>query len=205
MAQLNLLPWREIRRKEINRQVRNIAIGIAILMAGLVYWGYLYMNGLIEEQDQRNTYLEQEIKKVEQELKEVNRVKKLKSDLLSRMEVIQKLQSDRTRMVKLFDGLARNLPKGMYLTLFEIKGNKITLQGSADSNGTISKFMRLIEASEYFTTPNLNVINIKDNKGGLRASNFTLKFEFTKTKVKPGQQEETDDDTKSAAINQGAR
>ena len=104
MAQLNLLPWRELRRKEINRQVTNIAVGVAILMAGLVYWGHLFMNGLIEEQDQRNSYLEQEIKKVELELKEVNKVKKLKSQLLSRMEVIQKLQSDRTRMVKLFDG-----------------------------------------------------------------------------------------------------
>ena len=104
--------------------------------------------------------------------------------MLSRMEVIQKLQSDRTRMVKLFDGLARNMPKGMYLTLFEIKGSNITLQGSADSNGTISKFMRLIEESEYFTTPNLNVIKIKNDKG-LRVSNFTLKFKFTKPKAKP--------------------
>jgi type IV pilus assembly protein PilN len=119
------------------------------------------------------------------------------------MEVIQKLQSDRTRMVKLFDGLARNLPKGMYLTLFEIKGNKITLEGSADSNGTISKFMRLIEGSSYFTTPNLNVINIKDNKG-LRASNFTLKFEFTKAKEKPEQVAQSTAG-KSAATNQGAR
>ena len=203
MAQLNLLPWRELRRKELDRQVRNVALGIAILMAGLVYWGYLYMNGLIEEQDQRNTYLETEIKKVEQELKEVNKVKKLKSQLLSRMEVIQKLQSDRTRMVKLFDGLARNLPKGMYLTLFEIKGNKITLKGSADSNGTISKFMRLIEGSDYFTTPNLNVINIRDNKG-VRASNFTLKFEFTKAKKKPEQTGITGAG-KTAAMKQGVR
>ena len=203
MAQLNLLPWRELHRQEINRQVINIVVGIAILMAGLVYWGYLYMDGLIEEQDQRNSYLEQEIQKVEQELKEVNKVKKLKSELLSRMEVIQKLQSDRTRMVKLFDGLARNLPKGMYLTLFEIKGNKITLQGSADSNGTISKFMRLIEGSDYFTTPNLNVINIRDNKG-LRASNFTLKFEFTKAKKKTEKATQTASG-KSAAIKQGAR
>lgn len=203
MSQLNLLPWRELRRKEINRQVRNIAIGVAILMAGLVYWGHLFMNGLIEEQDQRNTYLEQEIKKVELELKEVNRIKKLKSQLLSRMEVIQTLQSDRTRMVKLFDGLARNLPKGMYLSLFEIKGSNITLQGSADSNGTISKFMRLIEGSEYFTTPNLNVINIKDNKG-VRASNFTLKFQFTKAKKKPEKTAQTTAG-KSVAMKQGAR
>jgi len=202
MAHLNLLPWRELRRKELDRQVRNIAIGVAILMAGLVYWGYLFMGGLIEEQNQRNSFLEQEIKKVEEELKEVNKVKRKKAQLIARMEVIQKLQSDRTRMVKLFDGLARNLPKGMYLNLFEIKGSKITLKGSADSNGTISKFMRLLERSEYFTTPNLNVINIKNDKG-LRVSNFTLKFKFTKAKKKPEKEGESNPG-KSAAKKKGA-
>jgi type IV pilus assembly protein PilN len=184
MAQLNLLPWRELRRKQVNRQVRNIAVGVGLLMAAVVYWGYLYMGGLIDEQDQRNTYLEQEIKKREPELKEVNKGKNQQAQLMARMEVIQKLQSERTRMVKLFDSLARNLPKGMYLSLFQIKGSKITLKGSADSNGTISKFMRLIEASDYFSTPNLNVINIKNSKG-IRVSNFSLVFNFTKPKKKP--------------------
>lgn len=202
MAHLNLLPWRELRRKELDRQVRNIAVGVAILMAALVYWAYLYMGNLIEEQDQRNRFLQQEIKKVEKELKEVNAVKKKKAQLIARMEVIQKLQSDRTRMVKLFDGLARNLPKGMYLSLFEIKGDKITIQGSADSNGTISKFMRLIEGSDYFTTPNLNVIKIKNDKG-LRVSNFTLKFNFIKAKKKS--EEDGASTGESKANKKGAR
>ena len=142
MAHLNLLPWRELRRKEIDRQVRNIAIGVALSMAGLVYWGYLYMGGLIEEQNQRNSYLETEIKNVEKELKEVNKVKKKKAELLSRMEVIQRLQSDRTRMVKLFDGLARNLPKGMYLSLFEIKDRQL-INGFDELNQLTSNSIEL--------------------------------------------------------------
>ena len=205
MAQLNLLPWRELRRRELNRQVINIAIGVMLLMCGLVYLAYSYMDSQIEEQQQRNAYLQKEIKKVEKELKEVNKVKKKKAQLLSRMEVIQKLQSDRTRMVRLFDGLAKNLPKGMYLSLFEIKGNAITIQGAADSNGTVSKFMRLIEGSEYFTTPNLNVINIK-NSQGLRVSNFTLKFNFVKSKKETEQDEETEKQSvKSKAKKKGAK
>lgn len=177
MAQLNLLPWRELRRKKLDRQVINIGIGVAIIAAGLVYLGYYIMNQRIDEQIQRNNFIQAEIKKVEKQLKEVNKIRKLRADLIARMDVIQKLQSDRTRMVKLFDGLAKNLPKGMHLSLFEIKGNKISIKGSADSNGTISKFMRLVEGSEYFTIPDLNVINITDKKG-VRTSNFTMKFQF---------------------------
>ena len=199
MAHLNLLPWRELRRKELDSQVRNIAIGVALLMAAAVGWAYLYMSDLIDEQKQRNSFLKLEIAKVEKELQEVNEVKKKKAELLSRMEVIQKLQSDRTKMVKLFDGLARNLPKGMYLNLFQTKGTKITLKGAADSNGTISKFMRLIESSEYFTTPNLNVITIKNDKG-LRVSNFTLKFNFIKT-----EEESVDNADTSSAKKKGTK
>ena len=190
MAHLNLLPWRELRRKKLDRQVINIGIAVALVACGLVYLGYNIMNQRIDEQRARNAFLEKEIKKVEKELKEVNQIKKMRLNLIARMEVIQKLQSDRTRMVKLFDGLARNMPKGMYLTLFEIKGRTISLKGSADSNGTISKFMRLIEGSDYFTTPDLNVINIKDTKG-IRSSNFTMKFNFKEEKKKSDDPEES--------------
>lgn len=183
MSQLNLLPWRDLRRQEVDRQVRNLAIGVALAMAGLVYWGYYYMNTQIDFQKDRNAYLNTEIKKLDKQLKEIKNIRKRRAALIARMEVIQKLQSDRTRMVKVFDGLAKNLPRGMYLTLFQVKGKNITVKGSADSNGTVSKFMRLVEKSDEFTTPNLNIIQVKKS-GGIRVSNFTLKVRMKPQKKK---------------------
>ena len=183
MSQLNLLPWRDLRRQEVDRQVRNLAIGVALAMAGLVYWGYYYMNTQIDFQKERNAYLNTEIKKLDKQLKEIKNIRKRRAALIARMEVIQKLQSDRTRMVKVFDGLAKNLPRGMYLTLFQVKGKNITVKGSADSNGTVSKFMSLVEKSDEFTTPNLNIIQVKKS-GGIRVSNFTLKVRMKPQKKK---------------------
>jgi type IV pilus assembly protein PilN len=183
MTRLNLLPWRDQRRADLNRQVRNFAIGVALVMAGIVFWGYTYMNGQIDFQKERNAYLNTEIKKLDKELKEIKNIRKRRAALIARMEVIQKLQSDRTRMVKVFDGLAKNLPTGMYLTLFQIKGSNVTVKGTADSNGTVSKFMRLVESSDEFGTPNLNIIQVK-NSGGLRVSNFTLKVRLKPQKKK---------------------
>ncbi len=174
MARINLLPWREIRRRQQDRQLLSISIGAWVLMGLAVFYAQYYMNGLIQHQNNRNSYLTQEIAKLEEQIKEINELKKRKEAMLARMEVIQQLQANRTQIVHVFDDLVRKLPKGVYLTALTKKVNTIALNGFAQSNARVSALMRNLDSSDWFTNPNLDVINVTP-AGGSRVSKFTLR------------------------------
>ena len=173
-TRLNLLPWREMRRKEQDRQLLTIAIGAWILMAVIVFYAHLHVTGWIEAQNRRNQFLEGEIKKVEEEIKEIAELKKQRQDLIARMNVIYQLQSDRSRVVRVFDELVRKLPEGVHLTTVKHTGLSSALTGVAQSNARVSALMRNLSSSEWFTSPELDVINVKE-KGADRVSEFSMK------------------------------
>lgn len=174
-TRINLLPWREMRRRQQDRQLLTIAVAAWIVMGVIVVNAYLYVGALIEVQGQRNKYLEDEIAKVEQEIKEIADLKKQRQDLIARMNIIYQLQGDRTGMVRMFDELARKLPEGVYLTSMKTTGSGggLSLQGVAQSNARVSALMRNLDASDWFSAPQLEVINVKA-RGGERLSEFSL-------------------------------
>ena len=174
MTRLNLLPWRETRRKEQDRQLLSIAVGAWILMGLVIFYAHLHVSGLIENQQKRNDFLVSETKKLDEEIKEIRELQAARAALLARMRVIQQLQLDRTQIVHVFDDLVRKLPEGIYLTSLKQAGQVITLQGNAQSNARVSAFMRNLDASDWFVKPDLDVINVK-SKGGDRVSEFTLR------------------------------
>ena len=176
MTRLNLLPWREMRQKEIDRQVLTAAIGAWVIMGAIVALGYIHVNALIDNQKQRNTYLQGEINKVNKQIAEIGRLKKKRIELKARMEVIFRLQADRTQIVHMFDELVRKLPEGMYLTSLQQTGKNIVVSGRAQSNARVAAFMRSLESSGWFELPDLDVINITDSKGGDRISKFSLRI-----------------------------
>ena len=172
-TRVNLLPWREMRRKEQDRQLLTIAVGAWILMGVIIFYAHVHVSALIENQNKRNDFLNQEIAKVEKEIKEIAELKKKRSDLIARMNVIYQLQGDRTRIVHLFDELARKLPEGVYLSSLNHSGTKISLKGVAQSNARVSALMRNLSASDWFSDPELEVITVKA-KGNDRVSEFSL-------------------------------
>lgn len=181
-TRINLLPWRELRRQEQDRQLLSASIGAWLLMGLVVFYGWYYANGLIEHQNKRNDYLKTEIAKLDEKIKEINKLKERKQALIARMEIIQQLQQNRTQIVHVFDDLVRKLPKGVYLTGLAKKNKQITLKGLAQSNARVSHLMNNLDSSDWFTNPNLDIVNAQD-QGGDRVSQFTVRVNEQKQKA----------------------
>lgn len=186
-TRLNLLPWREMRRREQDRQLLTIAIGTWVLMIVIVFYAHWHVTGLIEAQNRRNEFLKQEIAKVEKQIREVADLKKRRQDLIARMNVIQQLQANRTRVVRIFDELVRRVPEGVQLTSLKQTGaNNMALTGVAQSNARVSALMRNLSASDWFDDPKLDVINVRQRSGN-RVSEFAMKVkDVAKKKEAPG-------------------
>ena len=172
MAHINLLPWREEQRQERTRQFATITVLSMVLTGALIFMVHVTFSNQIDHQRYRNKMLQDEITRLDESLKQIEKLEETKEQLLSRMDVIQSLQQQRPQIVHLFDDFVRTVPEGIYLTDIKQEANQLTIKGVAESNGRVSAYMRNIDASEWMTTPKLQVIETR--KGTLRSSDFTL-------------------------------
>jgi len=174
MAHINLLPWREELRKQKQQQFAVVAAGTAILGGLLVLLTHMQIEGLIENQNQRNRFLDQEIAQLDEKIAKIKDMEKTKTALLARMDIIQQLQRSRPQSVHLMDQLVYTMPDGVYLSKIAQKDNALTLNGIAQSNARVSAYMRNIDSSEWLSKPKLDVIETKDGEQR-RNAEFTLR------------------------------
>jgi len=173
MPRINLLPWREAHRAEKKRQFFIMVGSAAVATALAVVMVHIQFSAMIDTQNMRNRFLQDEIKRVEKEIEEIKTLKEDKKALLARMEVIQKLQRSRPEIVHLFEEVSLNAPDGIYLENAVRKGNLISLEGYSNSNDSVSAFMRQLDASPWLQNPKLNVIESKKDTLG-NSSYFKL-------------------------------
>jgi type IV pilus assembly protein PilN len=173
MPRINLLPWREQERK-VRRREFMVALGGAAI-AGIVFvgGGKLLYAGWIDAQDAKNTILKKEIVKLDAQIADIQDLENRRQRLLSRMEIIEKLQRKRPEIVHLFDELVKTVPEGIYLTQMKQTGKKLEMRGVAQSSTRVSTFMRNIDSSSWMDNPQLQVVETsKDSTAG--GSSFTL-------------------------------
>jgi type IV pilus assembly protein PilN len=174
MTRINLLDWRAERREARRREFLSM-IGLAVVVAGAVLGiAYLAMQQALDYQNQRNKLLELTIADIDKQIKEIEELQRTRDSLISRMKIIQQLQQSRSGTVHFFDELVNTLPDGVFLTRVRQDGSNVQIEGTAESNGRISAYMKNLDASPWFDDPQLVVIHTGE-KNKQRSSDFTLK------------------------------
>jgi type IV pilus assembly protein PilN len=180
---INLLPHREQKRAARQRQFISIAISLAILGLALVGLVHGFLGAQIDNQKSRNTLLKGEIAKLDDQIKEIDKLRDQIQQVLSRKQVVETLQANRSEAVHLLDQLVRQLPEGVYLKSVKQTGTKVVVVGYAQSNARVSTLMRNIESSPWLEKPALVEIKLVSMPAApkvepQRLNEFTLTFEI---------------------------
>jgi type IV pilus assembly protein PilN len=178
MIRINLLPHREAKRKQKQTAfVALMALG-ALAGAALVLLIGAYNASRIATQNERNTVLKDATAELD---KKIGKIASLKSEieaLKARQQAVEDLQGDRNQPVYLLDELVRQMPEGVYLKAFKQEGQKVVLNGYAQSQERVAELLRNLSGnSPWLQRPELTEVRavpLAQSKTGRKVVEFTL-------------------------------
>jgi len=178
MIRINLLPHREAKRKQKQAAfVALMALG-ALAGAALVLMIGAYNASRIATQNERNTVLKDATAELD---KKISKIASLKSEieaLKARQQAVEDLQGDRNQPVYLLDELVRQMPEGVYLKAFKQEGQKVVLNGYAQSQERVAELLRNLSGnSPWLERPELTEVRavpLAQSKTGRKVVEFTL-------------------------------
>jgi len=181
MARINLLPWREEKRRERQRQFMSSLLLTSILGVVLVFFTGFVFDQKIAHQQVRNQLVQKEIRALEARIKRIDELERTRARLISRKQIIERLQASRSTTVELLDKLAKTIPVGVTLTSIRQQGPDLALIGTSQSNARVSAYLRQLETNDLFLSPQLDYV-----RTAARPVNATESYEFSiKVKLRP--------------------
>jgi|TARA_B110000503_G_C7142492_1_gene411472 type IV pilus assembly protein PilN len=175
VAHINLLPWREGRRAEHKKNYLTLLTVLALSAIGLMFAAGSVLEKMTDNQNYRNSFIEQETALLDQQIEKIKNIKKDKEAIEQRMALIEQLESSRNAVPIVLDELVRLVPHGLSFRSFSRQGNLIEILGVSESNNRLADFMRQLQESTVFSSGELS--SIKADTSALEAvSDFKLTF-----------------------------
>ena len=178
MIRINLLPHREAKRKQKQTAFTALLALGAVAGVALVLLVGGYNTSRILVQNVRN----QVLKNANAELdKKISKIASLKAEieaLKARQQAVEDLQGDRNQPVYLLDELVRQTPEGVYLKSFKQDGQRVLLNGYAQSQERVAELLRNLSGnSPWLERPDLTEVRaatLAQSKTGRKVVEFTL-------------------------------
>lgn len=159
-------------------------ISVVLLAAGAVigllisggWWWTLKTN--LEEEQAKVARAQEEVRQLEQILKEVEAFKKKKADLTTRINVIKELTIAQRGPVAIMDGISRSLPDLLWLQTMVVDAKSVTLTGQAMNTNAIATFIENLAQVPEFKEPDTRDVS-QFLVDGQQTFKFTLSFPYT--------------------------
>ena len=177
MIRINLLPYRESRKKEsILRQINIFLAAFFIVFVILIYYS-IWLGNKIDDLNTKIKNTKTMLAQAETKSKQVDQIKKELEKLGHKTDVIKNIEMNRRASVILLENMTKmvvektsiltpdtsadndNKPvKRLWFTSFEASGENVNIKGIALDNKTIADFMSRLEDSKLYKNVNLKTI-----------------------------------------------
>lgn len=184
MIKVNLLPHRQIKRAERQREFALMASLVAIAAAAILFVSWSYIHNKIQTQQARNQRLQDEMVRLDKEIAVIASLKEQIKHVLERKQIVEGLQSDRNQAVLILDELARKLPEGVFLKSVKQLQDEIELKGVADTNARIATLVHNLSESAIMHSPNLVEIKANTNALAIKEYEFVLRVSLKREAAK---------------------
>jgi type IV pilus assembly protein PilN len=138
----------------------------------------------IKHQQIRNELVKSETRKLESKIKRIDELERTRARLISRKQVIERLQASRSTTVELLDKLAKSIPVGVTLTSIRQQGQVLVLLGNSQSNARVSAYLKELEKNDLFLAPQLTFVKSAPNPAtATEPYQFSINVKLRATKV----------------------
>jgi len=188
MIRINLLPFREARRRaELRDQLGLVALAMVMafgLCVALQVWSAARISGVRNEV----TRIEKKIAEYEPEMNQLRGFEAKRNEVERKLGVIRGLERSRTGPVRALDELATNTPDRLWLTRLTARGSTMDLSGFSLDNEVVAAFLTALDGSEHFGSVDLQGTEFVQ-RDGVRLNQFNLQARLTAKSIEEIQAE----------------
>lgn len=142
MIKINLLPVRQVKKREVGKQ---ILVLYALVLIGAALGNYMWFSDLdstVQRNQAQISATQRKITELQKVIGEVDNINKRKKELEDKIKVLADLRKGRAGPVKILDALATATPKKVWIREFDEKNGAVKLTGYAFSHEDVAEFMR---------------------------------------------------------------
>jgi type IV pilus assembly protein PilN len=174
MIKINLLPYREKKKKENLVQQIWIVSGSFIVLILLLFWLQLWMNSSVNDLKSKIKESEASLLELDKTIGDLDKFKNDKKELEQKLGVIATLEENRLAPVKTLDNLAMLVPsKNIWLVKLTQKGDSLSIEGIGRDNIVVAEFMKDME--KFDPIKSVDLISSKNTEiAGIPLQRFTF-------------------------------